>query len=82
MKKLTAAKIAALTTPGRFATGGNLYIRVRDSGSKIWTFYYRFQGEMHDLGRLSRGQHQRGAREGRRGQSFAARRAEPQGRLG
>ena len=50
MKKLTAAKIAALTTPGRFATGGNLYIRVRDSGSKTWTFYYRFQGEMHDLG--------------------------------
>jgi hypothetical protein len=50
MKKLTAAKIAALTAPGRFATGGNLYIRLRDSGSKTWTFYYRFQGEMHDLG--------------------------------
>jgi integrase len=50
MKKLTAARIADFTKPGRYRAGGNLYLRVRDNGARNWTFYYRFQGKMFDLG--------------------------------
>lgn len=40
LNKLTAKEAAAITTPGRHADGGNLFLRVRSSGSKTCTFLY------------------------------------------
>lgn len=40
LNKLTAKEATAITAPGRHADGGNLFLRVRPSGSKAWTFLY------------------------------------------
>ena len=40
-EKLTAAGVAKLTKPGRFADGGGLYIFVKPDGRKTWTFRWR-----------------------------------------
>ena len=37
---LTARTVAGLKDPGRYADGGNLYLRVSPSGAKRWTFLY------------------------------------------
>ena len=37
---LTARTVAGLKDPGRYADGGNLYLRVSPTGAKRWTFLY------------------------------------------
>ena len=42
--KLNARKVETLTKPGRYADGGNLYLRISPNGGKRWMFFYRFGG--------------------------------------
>ncbi len=39
--KLNAKKVEALTKPGRYADGNNLYLFISANGGKRWTFFYR-----------------------------------------
>jgi integrase len=39
--RLTAMEIKSLTQPGRYADGGNLYLRVGGPDAKSWAFVYR-----------------------------------------
>ena len=48
--KLNARKVETLTKPGRYADGGNLYLRISPNGGKRWMFFYRFGGKRRDLG--------------------------------
>jgi integrase len=43
LDKLTAVGVKALAKPGRYADGGNLYVRVEKGGSKSWVFIYRWK---------------------------------------
>jgi integrase len=47
---LTVKAIEALTRPGRHADGGNLYLSISPSGTKAWTFIYRFNGKTREAG--------------------------------
>lgn len=40
MPKLTAKRVAAVSSPGRYGDGDGLYLRVADGGSKQWLFRY------------------------------------------
>lgn len=48
--QLTETKIKALTTPGVYADGDGLYIRVAKGGSKSWTFIWRRGKDRHEIG--------------------------------
>lgn len=39
--KLNARKVAALTEPGRYSDGGNLFLHISPNGGKRWIFAYR-----------------------------------------
>ena len=43
--KLNDAQLRNLTTPGKHADGGGLYIEVSPTGSKYWRLKYRFAGK-------------------------------------
>lgn len=47
---LTETRIRALTTPGVYADGDGLYIRVAKGGSKSWTFIWRRGKDRHEIG--------------------------------
>lgn len=49
-KGLTPRQVLTLKEPGRHADGDNLYLMVRPSGAKCWTFFYRSNGKMRELG--------------------------------
>lgn len=38
--KLTAKKVEHLSTPGRYADGGGLYLQVSSAGARSWIFRY------------------------------------------
>ncbi|MFO1121468.1 MAG: Arm DNA-binding domain-containing protein [Hyphomicrobiales bacterium] len=40
--RLNARKVETLAKPGRYADGGNLYLRISPNGGKRWMFFYRF----------------------------------------
>ena len=42
--KLTARGVAAVTEPGRYSDGGNLYLRVLATGARNWSFMYSLPG--------------------------------------
>ncbi len=48
--KLTDAKIKALKTPGIYADGAGLYLRVHGGGSKSWFFIFTRHGRRRELG--------------------------------
>lgn len=48
-RRLTRAKIDALTKPGRYSDGGNLYL-VFKGGRKSWAFLYRWRGRLREMG--------------------------------
>lgn len=48
--KLNARKVETLTKPGRYADGGNLYLRISPNGGKRWMFFYRFGTKRRDMG--------------------------------
>jgi integrase len=49
-KRLTARTVATLTTPGRHADGGNLYLSVSPNGGRRWIFLYRWGGKQIEMG--------------------------------
>ena len=49
IKVLTAREVYNLSE-GFHSDGGNLYLRVRDSGSRAWVFRYKFGGKTIELG--------------------------------
>ena len=50
--KLTVASIEKLTKPGLYGDGGNLYLKIGDSGSRSWSWVVRFKidGRSRKLG--------------------------------
>ena len=48
--RLTTAKIRAITKPGLYSDGGNLYVLVGPGGGKSWVFRYTRRHQQHDLG--------------------------------
>jgi integrase len=50
IEKLTALGISKLKEPGRYSDGGNLYLVITPSGSKVWSFMYRFAGGTREAG--------------------------------
>ena len=42
---LNARTVATITKPGRHADGGNLYLVVSPTGSKSWTFFFRWKAD-------------------------------------
>ena len=53
--RLNALKVKALTEPGRYSDGGNLYLFISPNGGKRWTFFYRFGGSRREMGLGSAG---------------------------
>ncbi|WP_411182355.1 Arm DNA-binding domain-containing protein [Nitrosomonas sp. Is37] len=49
VKKLKAVQINSLP-PGTHSDGGNLLLRVRESGSRSWVFRYKQNGRPIELG--------------------------------
>ena len=49
-KKLTALRVKALKTPGRYADGGGLYLLVKPSGAKSWVLRVVVHGRRRDIG--------------------------------
>lgn len=49
-KRLTARTVATLTTPGRHADGGNLYLSISPNGGRRWIFLYRWGGRQLEMG--------------------------------
>ena len=47
---LTPRMIVALTKPGRYADGGNLYLKIAKGGSKSWVFLYARDGKQTEIG--------------------------------
>jgi hypothetical protein len=50
IKRLTLRDVAKVTARGRHADGGNLYLKVSESGTKSWTFFYRVAGKQREMG--------------------------------
>ena len=50
MGNLTAARVKAVTKPGRYADGGGLYLNVAAGGSKSWVQRITIDGRRRDLG--------------------------------
>lgn len=49
-KPLTVREIESKKTPGMFADGNGLYLRVTKGGAKNWIFRYMKSGKSHDMG--------------------------------
>jgi hypothetical protein len=54
--KLTAKQVVGLP-PGLRSDGGNLYLRVRESGSRQFVFLYRVDGKRREMGLGGAGPH-------------------------
>jgi integrase len=48
--KLTATRIKHLTTPGLYGDGGNLWLRVTETGNQSWVFRYSRHGKARVMG--------------------------------
>ncbi|GLS21968.1 integrase [Labrys miyagiensis] len=48
--RLNARSITALSTQGRHADGGGLYLIVDHNGAKRWSFIFRWQGKLKEMG--------------------------------
>lgn len=49
-KPLNVREIESKKTPGMFADGNGLYLRVTKGGAKNWIFRYMMAGKSHDMG--------------------------------
>ena len=47
--KLSAAKVQKESTPGRHSDGGGLYLRVKDTGSKTWSYMWKRDGLQREI---------------------------------
>jgi len=43
--KLTTLAMRKMTAPGRYGDGGNLYLLVKPSGARVWTFRFTLPGQ-------------------------------------
>ena len=50
MGTLTAARVKALTKPGRYGDGGTLYLHIAPGGSKSWVQRVAVRGRRRDIG--------------------------------
>ncbi len=50
MYRLTDRKVKTEKSPGMYADGGSLYLRVAEGGSKQWVFRFVVNGRMRDMG--------------------------------
>jgi integrase len=50
INRLSARAVATIAKPGRHADGGNLYLKVDQSGAKRWVFFYRLNGRQREAG--------------------------------
>jgi integrase-like protein/Arm domain-containing DNA-binding protein len=50
LNRLTSLKVARTKTPGIYADGGSLYLRIAEGGSKQWIFRYVVNGRLRDMG--------------------------------
>lgn len=50
INRLTARKVQTLTTPGRHADGGGLYLVVDIGGARRWVMLYRLAGRRREMG--------------------------------
>lgn len=50
LHQLTNRTVQSKSEPGRYADGGGLYLVVTKSGSKNWSFKYRWDGKRPELG--------------------------------
>lgn len=50
MANLSAARVHAIGTPGRYGDGGGLYLNVSNSGSKSWVQRITIDGRRRDIG--------------------------------
>ena len=50
MERLTVAKVRSLSTPGRYAAGPTLYLRIAPGGTKSWVQRLTVHGRRHDIG--------------------------------
>lgn len=48
--KLTATKVKALNSPGRYADGNGLYLQVAKQGTKSWIYRFQLNGKRRELG--------------------------------
>ena len=48
--KLSDRTVKTIKKPGRHSDGGNLYLNVKDGGSKSWLFIYRIGGKQREMG--------------------------------
>ncbi|HPG89587.1 MAG TPA: Arm DNA-binding domain-containing protein, partial [Hyphomicrobium sp.] len=48
--RLSAAKVAKLTKPGRYADGGNLWLQISANGGKSWLLRYMRGGKARHAG--------------------------------
>lgn len=48
--RLSAVKVAALSKPGRYGDGLNLWLEVRADGGKSWVFRYKLGGKARHMG--------------------------------
>ncbi|MET0106310.1 MAG: integrase arm-type DNA-binding domain-containing protein [Sedimenticola sp.] len=47
---LTVRQIESLTKPGKHADGNNLYLDIKERGTKSWIFRYQLHGKRHEMG--------------------------------
>jgi integrase len=50
LNRLSPLKVQKLKRKGMHADGGNLYLRISESGSRAWMFRYSDNGKLHDMG--------------------------------
>src|SRR5580704_7574645 len=50
INRLSARTVTTLTKPGRHADGGGLYLVVDAGGAKRWTFLFRRDGKLKEMG--------------------------------
>jgi len=48
--KLTSTALKAIKKPGRHSDGGGLYLRVKQTGRKSWSFMWKRQGLQREIG--------------------------------
>jgi integrase len=50
INRLSVRGVATITKPGRHSDGGNLYLKVEQSGAKRWVFFYKLNGRQREAG--------------------------------
>lgn len=49
-EKLTAMRVEKIKKPGYYGDGKGLWLRVKDTGAKSWSFRYMLQGKSREMG--------------------------------